>query len=576
MVEEQKKSAIVYLTYIVYILFCFIPLFRLGICCGDDLYWQNAVRHGVDELARSLWNEAKYQGRFLAMMQLPSLILSFFDNLVLFKLSKVFFILFDCFLVSNLLERFTDKSTAKINMILFPLFVQIAFQNSPPECYTIFILLPLAYFLMSCILFDDYLKGRGRHKLIVSLILLFMALCCYELFIVYCPLLFFVAMKNKVHQFPKGLKVFGESIKSVWLHICIAIIYLGIYAVGRVLFPSNYNGVKIEIHSATGVLNILKMLITSGIPGAYQYDAEVAYLVNTSRGEYVNVFDNLNFLDCRLVVVLILLSVLLAMVYVHSKSQSAKTKTSRYILCIGGLVYFIVVPPVLNAVSASWQIYAENKGRVIGTTVSYLIQIAVVCVISIIISAFFDKIFSYIICVIVLCIWGGNVQVCNDTLSKLQQDCYNRIENTENLLSKELVDRLGIDKIYAPEIYQSVLMIGIRDEQWSSYAEYKGLQLEINKYYKGENWYLDCNDVGDVFWISTIRNVDEQGAAYGDNIIILSKKKLNGEICLFRTKEDAEKYVEVKLAGEDSIGDFWMYSYAFKEDIMLDDIFIIK
>lgn len=564
--NEKSKGAVF---YILYMILCVIPMLRLGICCGDDLYWQSCTRDGIDTLAKCLWREVCYQGRPLGIMQLPSLILSFFDNMLFFKMSKVFFVMLNTILVAKIIKRFFNDSATKVFVVLFPISISIAFQNSPPECYTIFILLPLAYFLISCILFDYYLKKRKMWYNIVSLILLFLSLACYEIFILYIPLLFFISYASCVED--NKIKCVFNAIKKMRFHIFVTFFYLLCYFSLRFIFPANYNGVKLQIDSISSVFKILKMLIISGVPGMYMYDAEVKHLLTISKERYINTYETFFYnIDLRVIILLIMLCYLIFKIYRKSKKESF----NRYFFF---LFYFVLVPPILNAVSASWQVFAQYEGRIIGSTVSYLITIAVVCIISVFISSvLFKKWQCLVMGMCLICVWCANIQVNNDLLSHLQKQCYNRIENAEEIICNSIVDEYNIDDIYAPKLFQPVLMIGIRDDYWDSYTKYNNLSIDISESYDKQNWFLNCNEKGNIYWFSNIQVVENDTKVSANNVIIMSRQNLDGTFALFKTVDESEQVIEVQLAAPRSSDGFYVYAYNFDYNINLEQIYFLQ
>ncbi len=451
-IQKSEKKCFFRAIYFIYIALIFIPIGFIGITCNDDLKWRLYASQGFSALAKAYFEAAKNEGRVLSCTQIVSLYLAMFPNMVLQGLAKVAFIFSNIWLIGRILKLFFANKVRALWMILMPLFLQVTLNHCPPDAFVAFVSFPMSMFLVSLICLDKYLRNRNKLTYVLSLICYFWAICSYEYFIVLSPLFLLVSWDHDSIELKNSIIV---TVRNIWGHVITGALYLALYFLLRIVFPSNYQGNQLVFTRIMQSINVEWMIIKSGIPAGYYFSPKGLFLNSWGKELISTNTALLVFYYVRITLIITFASIMLFALF---KLYDTHTNISKkqFIVTVLVCVYLICVLPMLNAFSLSWT-SIEDYSDIMGTTVSYLISFAFLILLTVF-ACWINQRIRIVLLVIIL-VWGVFVQKQNMSYSYLQNMSYRRILNIENFLTNVGQERfLDNSLIFVEGIDQPYLM----------------------------------------------------------------------------------------------------------------------
>lgn len=550
--------------YLLYLLIVFLPIIKSGIQCNDDLQWRMYSSQGFATLAEKYYDAALVQGRVLSAVQIISLYISFFPNRLMFGLMKAVLISSNIVGIAVLIKRYVSVKIAMIYAILTPLFIQITLQLSPPDAFTAFVTFPFTLLLLSVYLFADYLQDLKKWKLVLSLLLYLFVLCSYEIFILYSPIFFVIALENNNWNIVK-------SIWSIKWHIGTGVFYLFLYILVRFIFPSEYAGNQVEIVSFEQSVNVWSMLIRTGLPAGYVFDPKAMYLLGLGMNSTVVNLKELitKEFDIRVLIVAFMAGVLFWKVL----GQKEKFYYKKSIFPVGIIVGYIIFLPIINAISKSWG--TIDTSVLMGGTVSYLILLFVSVFFSWILIMLYEwlkskkyHIFANIVVVACIC-YGLFVQMWNNSYSVLAVETSDRIERIEGFLETETVKNLE-DVYYSPQACEPYLMQVAPAGYWGIYSTYNNVPLITDKYEEQFGFANMLNNGRQWIAGNSIEWVGKK--PYIKDIYLFSEDALNGKKVLFKQKNS--DVIEYICQSQYLDGDYYIQHIILNDEIIAEDLVV--
>jgi|GEM_PF-1145937 len=251
----QKQELFVYFAIIVSAATLFTITWPVMFAVHDDILFYLVSKQG--SIIEWIIGSAKSQGRVWFLMSLPLTFFPFiFDSFIAYKTISFLSICFSVFALWFLLYRHIGKQFSLLAVLMFLTFSQIDTQHNLLISYVFSHQISIGIMLLSIERLLTYYKDGTKRALILSALLLFIATILYESFLLFTILLFLISVFNMKKLNAK--KVFFD----LRFHIALMSIYLIIYFLWRVKFPSSYNGVQF---GSTSFFDSLRVVLTYSI-----------------------------------------------------------------------------------------------------------------------------------------------------------------------------------------------------------------------------------------------------------------------------------------------------------------------
>jgi len=254
------------------------PLFQVGLVTNDDLMLGNAaLDRGLRGVASVLWWFTRHDGR-LDMTQVLSWYLPFaVDSFVYFKAVSVAGIVADLLLFALFARSVLGDGRAFFMALLLSLVgLQNSWEHTPLTAFPGLFTFTFAYLLGSFLAFQRFLAGGGRRWLALSTALFVLTLCSYEMYILYAPVLFGLALLAGRSR--------REALRTIAPHLVGIALYLTAYLTSHALRTGNYAGVTIAANlDLLGNARVLWQFSVSSLP-AYFFFAEKYDFLLRSHG----------------------------------------------------------------------------------------------------------------------------------------------------------------------------------------------------------------------------------------------------------------------------------------------------
>ena len=452
-----------------------IPLYRQAIMCNDELLSRYWSMKGFDQFYRYFWDDLVGRGRALSAGVIPiTMYLGFLGSgNGTFKIAQILSILLDVSLFMLLLDKlFHDRKFAVVCGLSIVTFLPVTFEHTAPNAFNTLYNIPFSLLLISLVLFTEYLEKGGKKKLAFSMLLLFINLTCYESFVMFLPLYWGIAV-GKV----------GLEKKKRLLKVCICpaaagALFLILYVISGVLFPSRYPGNQISGISVGKMLAIISNLSVASFPGYYCFVPKYHYLA-----DYYNCLGMAEY--ARILAVCFLFFVIAHRLLGHGTGKPMGTKS--LFACLGMGALCIILPTLPLSVASmyqqtvgtdSWIAVPTNWFCYFGATfLCWLLvwQLAGRCR---------RKAVAFLTAA-VAAIYLFPVQAMNDIFSHQQNQAFQRLIRIESLFSTELFRVLNGSTFYSTDCFETVNALAIHDSYWNDYAAIWGLEINIANYEGG-------------------------------------------------------------------------------------------
>jgi hypothetical protein len=252
------------------------PLLGVGLITNDDLKLGNAVLdRGARGAAAMLWGFTRRHGRLdisqMASWYLPLAI----DNFVYFKTVSIAAILADVVLFALLIRATLRSDNAFVLALVIPLVgLQNSWEHTPLTAFPGMFTFSLAYLLGSLLAFQRYLQNGGRHLVLYSAALWLLALCSYEIYVLYLPLF-------------AGLALIARPTRRQALSACLpqaiaVALYLLAYATSHAMATGTYTGVTIAHASPAEIAHAVWQFSVSSLPGYFYFHPKYMFLIKAS------------------------------------------------------------------------------------------------------------------------------------------------------------------------------------------------------------------------------------------------------------------------------------------------------
>lgn len=544
---RERKRFILAMLVILIIIVCY-PMIQQGIMCNDELMLRLWSQQGMTSFFKTtIINENISNGRILGVIGNLKFISYISDNKYIFRTIGVLVLLSALGLFGYIIYRMSKKIVFSFGITIIALiFIPITFELSVPNAYMIVCLQPLILLELSIISWIDYLKKKKKRNVIMCCCFFLWAMFLYEFIITYIflfPCLVLIKKENMDRQ------SFVEAIKKTVPIVITAIIYVIMYIVQGKIFPTHYLGNVLEIPSLEILLNVLKRLFASALPGYFVlFSDKYKFLFQYyNKGK----FSIDNILNPTILCFAIALLLILIMLFFKNQKTHVERQKNKFI-SIGIIILSFVygfLPALPNALSPLYQ-SAVTNGEFISVPVSIYLYLANVFTIS---FALYEigKRFQNIYLRIVLCggilIGASAVQIENRVFSTEQSSNFERIEDIENMLQMDYWKQFGNITIDAPSLYETKNTLAVEELHWTKYAQIYGNYLTVNSSSEQEcNMYIEMQKDNSFYLY------------WDDNNVLITKYQLNDEVVSLKTVDSQYKqFSDWKEMGKD--GKYFIY-----------------
>ena len=480
-----------------------IPIYKQGIICNDELQTRDFAMGGVETFAAYVFDMVKTHGRAMYGPTWTITMLAGFiqpQNILIFRASQTICIFIDVYLYYRLMSQITaDKKLSLMAVIIFASTLPVLFEHTLPNAFNTQYGIPVALLLISLRLFWQYLNidESKIHNLTVSTVLYFAVLCCYEAFVTYI-IIFYYMILSREHKFANACK------KALAPTIAV-FIFLIFYLISRTLYPTTYSGNDVSINLPVA-LNVIGILLINSFPGRwilsnkYHYFEQLYYSMNP--GEFI-----------RLLVFTVSLLIVLIGIYYGRRHDANARRANNYIpRLLLGFAIAAVLPLIPVSLAGMYQIYVP-QGEFGALPVTYFSYFATVGMVSLflnwIIQVMPSKAVKGVVIALV-CVLCVRIQVMNGVIANRQYADYERLTTIESILSSQYVNDGVMHTVSSTDIFATRDLLAIHDGYWDQFAAINGLSLSIKN---------DADSNADVRIYELPNNVFEIDRNDGETII---------------------------------------------------------
>ena len=459
-IRSIDNKIIIYILALIFL--CVYAWYRQGIMCNDELQTRYWSLQGFKTAYKHYFIEHIAKGRTLSTPLVSlTMILGFIgQNNETFKILQIITILATAAVFSILLFKlFKNKRFSILYFVIFVAFLPVTFEHTAPNAFTVLYNIPLLLFLLSAIIWSDYLdSGKG---IIASMMLLFIAETSYESFVTMLPLYAFITI------YKLGIKNKMTYVKLKY-PIGNGIVYVVLYYIFGKIFPSGYSGNQINGLNIIESLKIIKQLLFSSIPGYYIFSNKYKGLYKYYY-EYEELFIFL-FIACFVIVTLILLRTL----------YETENRNNTFILLVGiaFCVFQMVCIALPISISQMYQGIVNSSTGFLALPCSYFSYFYGVILICIIIWAIITHInirMINIFIVFIIASLSSVIQVENNIIANEQSRNFSRLEYIEKFIRSSVIADFKNVEFKCSDLFKTYNALAIHDGYWNSYAELFGL-----------------------------------------------------------------------------------------------------
>jgi hypothetical protein len=263
------NKGFLFLTFFIIGLVTFFPLFFTGFATADDLHFYLTAHRGQISAETSLF--ARTAGRFYFYLVKPvyNLPYLFGDNMLIVKVFQYVPLILCFLLFAKIVVMITkSKEMAWLFLLLFLMTMQISRHTSLFVAYpfyftfSFFLLLSSYYFLLR------FLEEHKTSFLIVSAVLFGAGLLFYETYILYLLFAIITILSFNIKGKNSILRIARNSLLPFMPFLIIGIIYLSVYFIFRIYYPSQYGGTSFATKgiSISSFFHVLWGLAYSSFP----------------------------------------------------------------------------------------------------------------------------------------------------------------------------------------------------------------------------------------------------------------------------------------------------------------------
>lgn len=523
-----------------------IPMIIQGIICNDELQTRlySKIYSFIEFMKFYIWSDVMISGRALGSIWLS------LGRQLEFLSENIYISRFVCVLVISMeiaaffwliYVLFKNKSMAIFAAVFTFVCMPVTFSLSSPNTFVIIYGVPLSFLMISISNWLLWIDQRRKVNLFLFGILFFLSMLPYEVFVTYTPIYVLIWVMKRMKQ----NKTIKDWLKGFYregiIPVIIAVVYLILYVICRIVWPSQYEGTQLQF-TVSGALANMKQLIVSGWPGYFLFSSKYRALT----GIYAEKFSN-NVLGYFRVLCGVCLSLLLIEKNIQRNAIKEKINIRDAAYLITGLLC-CVLPALPNSVAKMYQGLIRPDALDV-LPVSHFIYYGA-CFVCVLILwkclNLFSRLGKAIIFAGILFLFGG-IQLMNNVISTESYYNYVNLESTEKIFETNLMDAVNHSHIYANDIFISKDGLGIHDNYWTMVAQSNGLDISIEREYNEQPYYLYQYE--DLFYLGN-----------GTTQVLLAKTNLNGKKVLVKNGFSAN-YKEIVVSGGQKDHDFYIYYF---------------
>jgi hypothetical protein len=339
----------------------FFPLLSIGLVTNDDLKLANAaLDRGARGVASVLWSFTRRDGR-LDLAQLLSWYVPFaVDSFAYFKVVTLAAIAADLVLFAQLVRSvLRDRGAFFLALLLGLVGLQNSLEHSPLTAFPGLLTLTLAYFLGSLLAFQRFLEKATVGTRALSAVLFLLALCSYEIYVIYTPLFFGLALW--AGRPPRA------ALRAMALHLAALALYLAAWFISHTFRLGDYPGVTIPREfDVSRFARVVWQFSVSSLPSYFFFVPKYGFLLEALHREA-----GVRGLWVALTAGSMIKAAAVALAYAILMRRPAGASRLRrggtIALAAAGVVYFFA-PSVLPALTERYQAEVEHQ---LGMQVTY-------------------------------------------------------------------------------------------------------------------------------------------------------------------------------------------------------------
>jgi hypothetical protein len=322
----------------------FFPLLHVGLITNDDLKLGNAA---LDRGARGV-----------AAWYLPFAV----DSFVYFKAVSLAAIVADLVLFALFARSVFGCGEPFFLVLLLSLVgLQNSWEHSPLTAFPGLFTFTFAYLLGSFLAFQRFLARGGWRWLALSTTLFVLALCSYEMYILYTPVLFGLALLAG--------RTRRQALRAMAPHLVGVVLYVVAYLTSHLLRSGDYAGVTIAPGlDLLGAARVLWQFSISSLPGYFFFSQKYDFLLR-SHSRLPGLPGLIETVSAGSLIKAALVGGVFAFLMARAHRASSSPQSSRRLAAItaAGLLYFFV-PSALPALTEK---YREEVKTQLGAQFSY-------------------------------------------------------------------------------------------------------------------------------------------------------------------------------------------------------------
>jgi hypothetical protein len=408
-------------------------------------------------------------------------------------------------------ELFKNKWDGILCFILMVVFVSIKGIYNPIVSYPMYFSGSFLFILLS-IYFTLCYKNTGISKYrTASVILYALGLLFYETYLLYLPLIIFIA--SRVHTETKS--DFFSKFKKTLPYIIIGVTYCIVYFSYRLIHPSNYLGVSLSNNfSLTKFFNTILNFTSGSYPMALTFNGGAAtyggadYFLSDSIGNiiYFIISEHIEWIFKSIIV-----SILLYIILNKITFNKPKNITSIFFISL----FFIFLPQLPPSLTEKYL----SMGGLPNYVTTYFSVFAVTLCLTIIFIFLSTKIKNYKyrnLVYIAISIFIGLASICNDYSNyqsiktlRVSKHALNFVDKF--LTTKEYNSLPEKSFIYAPELFDKGegFVHTNNGMDWSSYFYYKANKKAVTVSQSKDELLNEFNNKRSTYYINYGRNQND-------------------------------------------------------------------
>ncbi len=544
----RVKNVLILIVLFVFVAMFMIPLIKQGIMCNDELQLRLLRKSGLFEFIRENIEVSASKGRFLSAI-IHTKILSYVSgsNMYISRTVDCILIFVTVLAAIYLIYNVTkEKYFSYFVGILLLALLPITYEHTLPNAFISVMCIPMTLLFMSLALLIKAVSEQNKKKnFAISMGLLFIALVKYEFVITYAPIywiIIYVYTKRKDENLIQHVKRVWKDYLKPFL-VCVG--YLIMYFGSGKIFSSGYSGNSFGFESVKESLKIIIQLLKSAIPGYYYFNSKYRYLMIVDNGKITAE----NIRDARFLIMLLTFVILVGFVFLCGKKFRVSHLNKfwkRGILLVVGLLA-MGLPTLPLSVSAGYQ-GVVNEEQFIALPVTFCIYFAAVFVIALVAWEMITKMkyAGMVVVMVALCMVFTQTQIMNNAFSEKQHEAFELLESKEKVFETDVLKDLGIEKLYAKDLFTQHRTLAFHDSYWTAYAKLVGHNMSVIRDVGTESdWrmYSDEDEIlsltnGSVLYVFTDKLMEGQ-------YLIQIGEEYEIEVTLSDGKKDNEKYVYI-------------------------------